>query len=106
MRCLLLDSLQPVRGLHLFLQEWEGEDSCRNSFAVLSAVLKHHGLLSTYQAGSSQHRNPSQDAKDSCIGELLAQALHRAEAADGAGEGHISSAWSEVLAASQPYLSR
>ena len=106
MHCLQVNDLQLREWLRVFLQEREGEDISRDKLAILSAVLKHPSLLDSYLAGSSQHGKANQDAVDSCIGELLAQILDHAEAAERPGDGQLSSAQSEVLAASQPYLSR
>ena len=77
-----------------------------NRLVLLVAVLKHPGLLGRYLAGSGPQEQEQHDTIVSCTADLLAQILDHAEAAEGVGNGHVSSAWAEVLAASQPYLSR
>ncbi len=89
---------------NLHVQEREGGKIHRDRPALLTAVLKHPSMLGCYLAGSEPDEHHSTVA--SCTAELLAQILDHAQAAEGAGSGSISSAWSEVLAASKPYLSR
>ena len=72
---------------------------------MLSAVLRHPNLLSSYLANLS---NPSKlDAsRDACMSELLACVLERCEAVEHAGEGILSRDWAEVSASIKPHLSR
>ena len=89
------------------MQEREGEENlCRDRIALIISVLKHPRLLSTYLASSGQHEHEHQDVVNNSIAELLARLLDCAEAADTADDCHISSAWSDVMAAVQPYLAR
>ncbi len=92
--------------LNAYVQDREGGKMQEDRSALLSAVLNHPGLLGRYLAGSEPHANGHHDEVVSCTADLLAQILDCAEAAGGAGSGSISSSWSKVLAASQPYLSR
>ena len=72
---------------------------------MLSAVLRHSNLLSSYLVNS---RNPSkfEANRDARMSELLACVLERCEAAEQAGEGILSREWAEVSACIKPYLSR
>ena len=90
------------------MQDQEGEKTlCRHRLALITSVLKHTSLLSCYLASSGQDGQERQDLLNKSIAELLVGVLDCAEAADRADGGHISSAcWSDVVAATQPYLTR
>lgn len=88
------------------MQEREGKQLDRDRLTVISAVLKHQNLLGSYLAGASKPDTRHQVTTDQCIAELLALVLDCCEAAEHANSDLDSTTWAEVLAASQPYLSR
>ena len=86
-------------------QEREGSGLTRDRLQVLSAVLRHPSLLSSFLANLGISSN-FEASRDACMSELLACILERCEAAEQAGEGILSRDWAEVSASTKPYLLR
>ena len=91
---------------HVCLQAQDNKAMCKDRLDVLTAVLKHPNLLTSYPVSLSQQQKGCHNMVDSCTADLVAKVLEHAEAAERAGDGQNRSAWAEAVAATQPYLSR